>query len=146
MFCNLHANKYREISISKPKKSCLIIFNDQESFQFLSQFLPKFYFLTKNSILDQHFNFWQTKIRFSTKMLTKISMFDQNFDFWPKFRFLTKNHFSLKFQLFTKMSIFDQSFHFSPTFRFFTKIRIFHQSFDFWPKFQFLTLIFNFDL
>ena len=111
------------------------------------QFLYKFPFVTKVSMVEKSFDFIPNGInKFPFLMeilifeenvwfLTKISIFDQKFrflrknvDFWPKisilekkFRFLTKNFDSKE-----KISIVEKKF------------RFLRKNFDFWPKISIL--------
>jgi len=68
--------------------------------------------------------------------LTKISIFDHNFGYWEKFLF-----FLTESLIFCQHFDFWLKFRCWPKFGFLTKIFIFDHNFDFWPKFWFLTII-----
>ena len=94
-------------------------------------FLTNFSILTKISIFDRNFDFWQnldssTKFRF----LDKILIFGHNLDYWTKFLFLTNVSIFPKKILFLHISNFVQNF----LSNILTKISMFAHSFWFLSK------------
>jgi len=81
------------------------------------EFLKTYRFLTKISIFEKIFDFWQ-----KFRSLWKFSIFDKNFDRCENFRFLTK------------ISIFEKIFDFWQKFRSLTKVSIFDKNFDLWEN------------
>ena len=105
------------------------------AFEYFSTFVENFIlFLAENS----------KEIRKKNQFLTNIFVFDQNFNFWPKFQFLTKFWFFLKYRFLTKVTIFAYKFDLWPNF-FLIKVSIFDKTFEFWPKFQCSTKVSLFD-
>ena len=75
--------------------------------------MTKIQFLTRNSVFDNKFSFWQ-QVQFLTKKskFNKKSIFDNKFNFSQKIKFWQKFNFWQQIQFLTTNSIFDNKFNY----------------------------------